>query len=214
MQSWLVRAPRQLAMAGRALAMVLGAAALEPLRGAPLTDHTDHTHLPQMTDVPQSTARGGTLDGTLQVDTDAAQRNLELLLETRGEGEPMLPPAARRPMPGSPDAAASAGSRPAEAVSQWQQAGRTDDDRALRSRVIGKIAQILREHRLWLLGAFGLVAALAIGARLWQRQRAGAAERRQRGLTEAGAMQREAATRERGPGGAGRRRRSSRPHSE
>lgn len=181
MRPWPAGVRRRLAMAGRLLTVVLGTAALGPLRAAPLTDPAP---LPQATDVPPA---GSALERTLQVDTDAAQRNPDLLLETRGDGEPLLPPIPRRPTTLSPDAAAPAGAGRLGEGPQRPPSDAADEDRAKRSHLIGKATEILREHRPWLLGGLGVVVGLSVVAavaRLWKRRRAGTSERRLRALAE------------------------------
>lgn len=164
----------RVARVGRLLAAVLVAAAVRPLTAAPLTEPVEP---PPGSDSPAAVAAGSTLDRTLQVDTDAAQRNLELLLETRGDGEPLQPPVARRQAPTPPATAASAGAWPGDL--QPQPAARADDGRLDRARLVGGLVRVLREHRHWLAGAVGLVVVVAIGTRLWRHRRAGSADRQQ-----------------------------------
>jgi hypothetical protein len=170
-------APSRLAVVARLrlLPMVLGAAALAPLQAAPLAEPAN---LPRGSDA--STAAGSTLDRTLQVDTDAAQRNLELLLETRGDGDPGQQPGARRPVPAA--VAASASLRSIEQGQRPPPEHRADN-RLIDKETLRSVVLFLREHRLLLIGGLGVAAVVVLAARAWQRWRAGAQARRLRVLS-------------------------------
>ena len=147
---------------------MLAALLASSAQAAPLADGQAS---PDGIDAPPSASAGSTLDRTLQVDTDAAQRDVELLLEARATGEGQPPPAARRPsavLPASPAAATRSAGPAAE---------REPIPEPLRDA-----ARLVREHRHWLLGALGLVAAMVMLVQMWRRYRAGASERRLRVL--------------------------------
>lgn len=150
------------------LAAVLSAALALGVQAAPLADGQTS---PSGIDATPPTSAGSTLDRTLQVDTEAAQRDVGLLLETRGTGQVEPPPATRRPPAVQPTGPAAPARTAGPVV-----------EREPIPTPLRDAARFLREHRHWLLGALGLVAAVAMGVRLWRRDRAAASERRLRAL--------------------------------
>ena len=165
---------RRLAMGGLLAAALAGNATAAPMADPPAP--------PIATDA----GAGGTLGRTLRVDTEAAQRDVEVLMDTRtrAEGDPPRPtgglPAAQRGAAG-----ARPGGAPPDATGAAEDSARPGDAGGLRAALPGPVREAalwLREHRLWLLGGLVLVAVLAASVPLWRRRQAAAAERRLRAL--------------------------------
>jgi hypothetical protein len=150
------------------LVAMLSAALALGAQAAPLADGQT---VPSSVEAPPSTSAGSTLDRTLQVDTEAAQRDVGLLLETRGVGAVEPPPPTRRPSTVLPTGPAAAERSAGPVV-----------EREPIPEPIRTAARFVLDRRHWLLGALGLVAVMAVGVQLWRRHRAGASERRLRAL--------------------------------
>jgi len=145
---------------GLLAAMLVGAASAAPLADRPASPEAAAPAGP-----------GGTLDRTLQVDTEAAQRDVEVLMQTRTTAEGDAP----RPLPVARGAIAPrAGGAPAAAAHpvSGDDAAMPGNDAAARAPVPGWLrtaALFLRENRLWLAAGMGLLALLVL-ARLLQRR--------------------------------------------
>jgi hypothetical protein len=117
-----------------------------------------------------------TLDRTLQVDTDAPQRNEQLLLEIRQSGLAEIQPGAPRPVP----ADGVPGLRPAPAAAMGADAAAEprEPPRAAVPGAVRQAAQFLRAHRNWLLGGALLAVVVVLAGAAWQRRRTGTAAQR------------------------------------
>lgn len=167
---------RCVVLAGLLAGMLASAA-----RAAPMADRPGS---PAGIDIPPSTSAGSTLDRTLQVDTEAGQRNVELLLDTTIASEAALPPPAARqqPLPAATTAAPADGAQRG-GLPPVPTAARAPE-RPAPSGPVRNVVQFLREHRLWLLGAVGLLAAAVVGVRALRRRGTEASEARLRRLAE------------------------------
>jgi len=107
------------------------------------------------------------LGRTLQLNTNGALRNVELLLETRGAGEHKRPAASRLP-PVLPSTGLAANARGAGPEVERPPVAEPVPES------VRMVTRTLREHRSWLPGAVGVVTALAAVVQLLRRCRAGA----------------------------------------
>lgn len=163
----------------RALALGMGLGASAWAWAQATHAHDEPPALPQGTErPPQGAAKAGTmLDRALQVDTEAMQRNVDLLLETRE----LLPGKAQAGHQRPSMAAASAPTPWLDRDAPVREPGAASTEIP---QVVRYAARFLREHRFWFLGLLGLLAVVMVAGRLWQRWRVGAAERRLRALAE------------------------------